>query len=112
MIARTTPPEISGAHVEASSLMIRIGSFLRLGEIRGLCWDDDELSILNIRRSVWRSIVLDETKNHEDEKTLASCLSFSPSVSCLIKFVRESERVGFSGTRSEEHLTSTISLTG
>ena len=31
-------------------------------------WEDDELSVLNIRRSVWRSFVLDETKTHEDEE--------------------------------------------
>jgi hypothetical protein len=41
---------------------------LREGELRGLWWEDDELSVLNIRRSVWRSIVLDETKTHEDEE--------------------------------------------
>jgi integrase len=41
---------------------------LRQGEIRGLWWEDDQLSFLNIRRSVWHSIVLDETKTHEDEE--------------------------------------------
>ena len=41
---------------------------LRQGELRGLWWGDDEGRILNIRRSVWRSIVRDETKTHEDEE--------------------------------------------
>jgi len=49
--------------------LIGVAAFARLreGEIRGLWWKDDELSVLNIRRSVWRSFVLDETKTHEDE---------------------------------------------
>ena len=63
----TCAPEISGRVVRA---IIGVAAFaaLRQGEIRGLFWDDDELSILNIRRSVWRSIVLDSTKTHEDEE--------------------------------------------
>jgi integrase len=59
-------PEISSRVVRA---IIGVAAFagLREGEIRGLWWEDDELSILNIRRSVWRSRLLDETKTHEDE---------------------------------------------
>src|SRR5205823_6643832 len=41
---------------------------LREGEIRGLWWDDDDGDILNIRRSVWRTIVKNDTKTHEDEE--------------------------------------------
>ena len=40
---------------------------LREGEIRGLCSEDDEGEILNIRRSVWRTKVKD-TKTHEDDE--------------------------------------------
>lgn len=60
-------PEISAGVIRA---LIGVAAFagLRAGEIRGLWWEDDELSVLNIRRSVWRSIVLDETKTHEDEE--------------------------------------------
>lgn len=63
----TYAPEISVGVIRA---VIGVAAFagLREGEIRGLWWEDDELSILNIRRSVWRSIVLDETKTHEDEE--------------------------------------------
>jgi hypothetical protein len=41
---------------------------LREGEIRGLWWEDDGGDILNIRRSVWRTIVKDDTKTYEDEE--------------------------------------------
>jgi integrase len=41
---------------------------LREREIRGLWWEDDGGDILNIRRSVWRTIVKDDTKTHEDEE--------------------------------------------
>lgn len=62
----TYAPEIS---VNVIRAVIGVAAFagLREGEIRGLWWEDDELSILNVRRSVWRSVVLDETKAHEDE---------------------------------------------
>jgi integrase len=63
----TYAPEISVGVIRA---VIGVAAFagLREGEVRGLWWEDDELSVLNIRRSVWRSIVLDETKTHEDEE--------------------------------------------
>lgn len=63
----TYAPEISVGFVRA---VLGVAAFagLRQGEIRGLWWEDDDLSVLNIRRSVWRSIVLDETKTHEDEE--------------------------------------------
>ena len=62
----TYAPEISARVIRA---LIGVAAFagLREGEVRGLWWEDDELSVLNIRRSVWRSFVLDETKTHEDE---------------------------------------------
>lgn len=62
----TYAPEISVKVVRA---VIGVAAFagLRQGEIRGLRWEDDELSVLNIRRSVWRSVLLDETKTQEDE---------------------------------------------
>jgi integrase len=62
----TYAPEISARVIRA---VIGVAAFagLREGEVRGLWWEDDELSVLNIRRSVWRSFVLDETKTHEDE---------------------------------------------
>jgi integrase len=49
--------------------IIGTGAFagLRLGEIRGLWVEDDESDVLNIRRSVWRTIVKD-TKTEEDEE--------------------------------------------
>lgn len=48
--------------------IVGTGAFagLRLGEIRGLWVEDDEGHVLNIRRSVWRTIVKD-TKTEEDE---------------------------------------------
>ena len=48
--------------------IIGTGAFagLRLGEIRGLWVEDDEGDVLNIRRSVWRTIVKN-TKTEEDE---------------------------------------------
>lgn len=48
--------------------IVGTGAFtgLRLGEIRGLCVEDDEGHLLNIRRSVWRTIVKD-TKTEEDD---------------------------------------------
>jgi hypothetical protein len=60
-------PEISKHLVRA---VIGVAAFagLREGEIRGQWWEDDEGDILNIRRSVWRSHVKDETKTHEDEE--------------------------------------------
>jgi integrase len=59
-------PKISVRLIRA---VIGVAAFagLREGEIRGLWWEDDELSVLNIWRSVWHRVVLDETKNHEDE---------------------------------------------
>jgi integrase len=41
---------------------------LREGEIRGQWWEDDDGKVLNIRRSVWRTHLKDETKTHEDEE--------------------------------------------
>jgi len=40
---------------------------LREGEIRGQWWEDDNGDVLNIRRSVWRTHLNDETKTHEDD---------------------------------------------
>ena len=50
--------------------MIGLAAFagLREGEIRGQWWEDDDGDILNIRRSVWRTHLKDETKTHEDEE--------------------------------------------
>lgn len=58
---------ISQAVVRA---VIGVAAFagLREGEIRGQWWEDDEGDILNIRRSVWRTHLKDETKTHEDEE--------------------------------------------
>ncbi len=63
----TSSPEISARVVRA---VIGVAAFagLRQGEIRGLFWEDDQLSVLNIRPSVWRSILPDDTKTHEDEE--------------------------------------------
>ncbi len=49
--------------------MIGVAAFagLREGEIRGQWWEDDEVDVLNIRRSVWRTHLNEETKSHEDE---------------------------------------------
>ena len=43
--------------------MLRLGE----GEIRGQWWEDNDGDVLNIRRSVWRTHLNDETKTHEDE---------------------------------------------
>jgi integrase len=60
-------PEITQGVVRA---VIGVAAFagLREGEIRGQWWEDDEQDILNIRRSVWRTHVKDETKTHEDDE--------------------------------------------
>ncbi|MFZ3339452.1 MAG: hypothetical protein WA213_01120 [Terriglobales bacterium] len=60
-------PEITQRVIRA---IIGVAAFagLREGEIRGQWWEDDEGDILNIRRSVWRTHLKDETKNHEDEE--------------------------------------------
>jgi len=59
-------PEISQDVVRA---VIGVAAFagLREGEIRGQWWEDDGGDVLNIRRSVWRTHLNDETKTHEDE---------------------------------------------
>ena len=60
-------PEISQGVVRG---VIGVAAFagLRQGEVRGQWWEDDEGDILNIRRSVWRTHLKDETKTHEDEE--------------------------------------------
>jgi len=60
-------PQILAGVVRA---VIGVGAFagLREGEIRGICWEDDDGDVLNIRRSVWRTTVKDDTKTHEDEE--------------------------------------------
>lgn len=59
-------PEVSQAVVRA---VIGVAAFagLREGEIRGQWWEDDDTDVLNIRRSVWRTHLNEETKTHEDE---------------------------------------------
>src|SRR5205807_8725841 len=59
-------PSITQGVVRA---VIGVAAFagLREGEIRGEWWEDDQEDILNIRRSVWRTHVKDETMTHEDE---------------------------------------------
>ncbi len=68
-------PTEDGPYTSATSqavvrAVIGVATFagLRLGEIRGQWWEDDEGEILNIRRSVWRTHLKDETKTHEDEE--------------------------------------------
>jgi hypothetical protein len=60
-------PEISQGVVRA---VIGVAAFagLREGEIRGQWWEYDDGDVLNIRRSVWRTHLNDETKTHEDEE--------------------------------------------
>jgi integrase len=60
-------PEISQHLVKA---VIAVAAFagLREGEIRGQWWEDDDGEVLNIRRSVWRTHLKEETKTHEDEE--------------------------------------------
>ena len=60
-------PEISQRLVKA---VIAVAAFagLREGEIRGQWWEDDDGEVLNIRRSVWRTHLKEETKTHEDEE--------------------------------------------
>ena len=60
-------PKITQGVVRA---VIGVAAFagLREGEIRGQWWEDDDGEVLNIRRSVWRTHLKDETKTHEDEE--------------------------------------------
>jgi hypothetical protein len=59
-------PEITQGVVRA---VIGVAAFagLREGEIRGQWWEDDDGGILNIRRSVWKTHLKDETKTSEDD---------------------------------------------
>ena len=60
-------PSIAQSVVRA---IIGVAAFagLREGEIRGQWWEDDDGEVLNIRRSVWRTHLKEETKTHEDEE--------------------------------------------
>ena len=60
-------PRITQGVVRA---LIGVAAFagLRAGEIRGQWWEDDDGDVLNIRRSVWRTHLKDETKTHEDDE--------------------------------------------
>ena len=60
-------PEITQGVIRA---VIGVAAFagLREGEIRGQWWEDDDGEVLNIRRSVWRTHLKDETKTHEDDE--------------------------------------------
>lgn len=60
-------PEITQGVIRA---VIGVAAFagLREGEIRGQWWEDDDGEVLNIRRSVWRTHLKDETKTREDEE--------------------------------------------
>jgi integrase len=59
-------PEVSQGMFRA---VIGVAAFagLREGEIRGQWWEDDDGDVLNIRRSMWRTHLNDETKTHEDD---------------------------------------------
>lgn len=59
-------PDISPAMVKA---LIGVAAFagLREGEIRGLWWDDDRKDVLLVRRSIWRTVVNEDSKTGEDE---------------------------------------------
>jgi|SRR5579864_3081368 len=59
-------PEVTQGVVRA---VIGLAAFagLREGELRGQWWEDDDGDVLNIRRSVWRTHLNEETKTHEDE---------------------------------------------
>jgi integrase len=60
-------PEITQGVVRA---VIGVAAFagLREGEVRGQWWEDDDGEVLNIRCSVWRTHLKDETKTHEDDE--------------------------------------------
>jgi integrase len=63
---RLYTPEISQGVIRA---VIGVAAFagLREGELRGQWWEDDDGDVLNIKRSVWRTHLKDETKTHEDD---------------------------------------------
>ena len=60
-----TPESLSVLSGRSSALQHFAG--LREGEIRGQWWEDDGGDVLNIRRSVWRTHLKEETKTHEDD---------------------------------------------
>lgn len=70
VIATEGGPYTSAISQAVVRAVIGVAAFagLREGEIRGQWWEDDEGDILNIRRSVWRTHLKDETKTHEDEE--------------------------------------------
>ena len=79
---------------------------LREGGIRGQWWEDHNGDVLNIRRSVWRTHLNDETKTHEDDD--------DPGVVPIIEPLRvvleaiKPEIGGCSRIRLAGHLISTI----
>ena len=71
---------------------------LREGEIRGQWWEDDEGEILNIRRSVWRTHLKDETKTHEDEEDPGVVPIISP-LRLMLDAIKPEIQAGCSRTR-------------
>lgn len=103
-------PEISQRVVRA---VIGVAAFagLRKGEIRGQWWEDDDGDILNIRRSVWRTHLNDETKTHEDEED-PGVVPIIESLRVLLDAVTPKSRVvGYFRTRLAERWIWTISPT-
>ena len=103
-------PEISQGVIRA---VIGVAAFagLREGEIRGQWWEDDDGDILNIRRSVWRTHLNDETKTHEDEED-PGVVPIIESLRVLLDAIKPEMRVaGYSRTRLAGRWIWTTSLT-
>jgi integrase len=86
-------PEITQGVVRA---VIGVAAFtgLREGEIRGQWWEDDEEEILDIRRSVWRTHVKDETKTHKDDEDPGVVLIIEP-LRLLLDAVKPENAIGW-----------------
>jgi hypothetical protein len=100
-------PEVSQGVVRA---VISVAAFagLREGEIRGQWWEDDNGDVLNIRRSVWRTYLNDETKTHEDNDDPGVVPVIEPVRVVLEALSRKSQVAGCSRIRLARHLISTI----
>ena len=101
-------PEIAQSVVRAT---IGVAAFagLRQGEIRGQWWEDDDGDILNIRRSVWRTHLKDETKTHEDDEDPGVVPIIKPlRGSCSMRSNRRMLLAGCSRIRLAVHWTWTI----
>src|ERR1700680_4648117 len=89
----TLPPNPAQSQARLRKRVISFAG-LREGEIRGQWWEDDDGDVLNIRRSVWRTHLKDETKTPRMTTTPVSFRSSSLFDLCSM---RSSPRMHLAG---------------